>query len=79
MRDKQARGKNPYSEESDASDAEPMRLGGRYVQPLSLTSKLTSLIVTSPNHTWKGNAEEKPCSFLTIQKLSWHTHKPMAT
>ncbi|RGP80365.1 hypothetical protein FLONG3_1514 [Fusarium longipes] len=28
MRDKQARGKNPYSEESDASDAEPMRLGG---------------------------------------------------
>ncbi|KAI1065942.1 hypothetical protein NW752_004030 [Fusarium irregulare] len=31
MRDKQARGKNPYSEESDASDAEPMRLGGRHV------------------------------------------------
>jgi hypothetical protein len=31
MRDKQARGKNPYSEDSDASDTEPMRLGGQYV------------------------------------------------
>lgn len=30
MRDKQARGKNPYSEDSE-SDAEPMRLGGQYV------------------------------------------------
>ncbi|KAF4997362.1 hypothetical protein FGRMN_3947 [Fusarium graminum] len=30
MRDKQARGKNPYSEDSDTSDAEPMRLGGHH-------------------------------------------------
>jgi hypothetical protein len=31
MRDKQARGKNPYSEDSDASDTEPMRLGGHRI------------------------------------------------
>ncbi|KAF4955572.1 hypothetical protein FSARC_11820 [Fusarium sarcochroum] len=36
MRDIQARGKNPYSkgdgsEDSDGSDAEPMRLGGRHL------------------------------------------------
>ncbi|CAF3555662.1 unnamed protein product [Fusarium graminearum] len=31
MRDRQARGKNPYVEESDASDAEPMRLGGYHI------------------------------------------------
>ncbi|KAF4451088.1 hypothetical protein FALBO_16383 [Fusarium albosuccineum] len=36
MRDRQARGKNPYSkgegsEDSDTSDAEPMRLGARHV------------------------------------------------
>lgn len=30
MRDRQARGKNPYSEESDVSDGEPRRLGPRY-------------------------------------------------
>ncbi|KAL3605445.1 hypothetical protein FPOAC2_00391 [Fusarium poae] len=28
MRDKQARGKNPYVEDSDASESEPLRLGG---------------------------------------------------
>ncbi|ESU05496.1 hypothetical protein FGSG_00331 [Fusarium graminearum PH-1] len=32
MRDRQARGKNPYVEESDASDAEPMRLGGHIAE-----------------------------------------------
>ncbi|KAH7269746.1 uncharacterized protein BKA55DRAFT_532383 [Fusarium redolens] len=37
MRDKQARGKNPYSEESDVSDAEPRRLGPRYRSPASLS------------------------------------------
>ncbi|PCD45848.1 hypothetical protein AU210_001276 [Fusarium oxysporum f. sp. radicis-cucumerinum] len=31
MRDRQARGKNPYSEESDVSDGEPRRLGLRPV------------------------------------------------
>jgi hypothetical protein len=43
MRDKQARGKNPYSEDSDASDAEPMRLGGQYVlcSPLTTTQRLS--------------------------------------
>lgn len=30
MRDRQARGKNPYSEESDVSDGEPSRLGPQY-------------------------------------------------
>ncbi|CEI63968.1 unnamed protein product [Fusarium venenatum] len=28
MRDKQARGKNPYVEDSDTSESEPLRLGG---------------------------------------------------